>query len=368
MYPRQWGVSTGGHEKSAWQLALLATPGAFIQGSTSRQIGVIMSKLVTIFGGSGFVGRYIARRMAKEGWRVRVACRRPNEALFVRSYGAVGQVEPIFCNIRDDASVAAALMGADAAVNCVGTFDASGANNFDAVQAQGAGRIARLAAAGGLQAMVHISAIGADLASNSAYARSKGEGEAAVLAAFPTAMILRPSVIFGNEDGFFNRFAAMARSGPVVPLVGGETKFQPVYVEDVAQAAVMGVTQGAQGVYELGGPDAQTLKEIIGAMLTIIQRRRLVVNMPFFAGAAIAGGLGFVQAITLGLFHNGILTSDQVRSLRQHNVVHPGAKTLADLGIVATAYAGVVPDYLWRYRPSGQYAAIKNSAKNLRKI
>ena len=327
-----------------------------------------MSKLVTIYGGSGFVGRYIARRMAKEGWRVRVAVRRPNQALFVKPYGTVGQVEPVFCNIRDDASVRAVLVGADAAVNCVGTFDASGANNFDAVQAQGAGRIARLATECGAQAMVHISALGADTASASAYGRSKGEGEAAVLAAFPTAMILRPSVIFGNEDGFFNRFAAMARSGPVVPLVGADTVFQPVYVEDVAQAAVLGVTRGAQGVYELGGPDAQSLRDIIKHILTVIQRRRLVVNMPFVAGSVIAGGLGFVQAITLGLFHNSILTSDQVTSLKRDNVVTPGARTLADLGIAATAYAGVVPEYLWRYRPSGQYAAIKESAKNLPKV
>ena len=197
-----------------------------------------MNKLVTIYGGSGFIGRYIARRMAKEGWRVRVAVRRPNEAIFVRPYGVVGQVEPVFCNIRDDASVAAALAGADAEVNCVGTFDARGSNNFDAVQAQGAGRIARLAAQAGLASLVHLSAIGADANGTSNYARSKGEGEQAVLAAFPNAMILRPSVIFGNEDGFFNRFAAMSRLGPLLPLVGGNTKFQPVYVDDVAQAAV----------------------------------------------------------------------------------------------------------------------------------
>ena len=326
-----------------------------------------MTKLVTIFGGSGFVGRYIARRMAKEGWRVRVACRRPNEALFVRSYGAVGQVEPVFCNIRDDASVKAALAGAQAAVNCVGTFDMGGTNSFDAVQAQGAGRIAQLAASGGLQTLVQISALGADANSDSGYARTKGEGEAAVLAAFPTALILRPSVIFGNEDGFFNRFAAMARSGPVIPLVGGATKFQPVYVEDVAQAAVLGVAGAAQGIYELGGPEVATLRAIIDDMLAVVHRRRLVINMPFFVGGAIATGLGVAQALTLGLFHNSVLTTDQVTSLRRDNIVTPGARTLADLGITPTAYAGIIPDYLWRYRPSGQYAAIKDSAKNLPK-
>lgn len=327
-----------------------------------------MSKLVTIFGGSGFVGRYIARAMAQAGWRVRVACRRPNEALFVRAYGAVGQVDPVFCNIRDDASVRAALAGADAAVNCVGTFDASGVNNFNAVQAMGAGRIARLAAAGHLATLVHISALGADVAADSDYARSKAEGEAAVLAAFPGAMILRPSVIFGTEDGFFNRFAGMARLGPILPLVGGATKFQPVYVEDVAAAACKGVLGQASGVYQLGGPDVDTLQGFVGQMLKVIQRRRLVINLPFWVGNFMATGLSAGSAATLGLFKNTVLTRDQVRSLRSDNIVAPGAKTLADLGIEPTNLAAVIPEYLWRFRPAGQYAAIKDSAKNLKKI
>jgi uncharacterized protein YbjT (DUF2867 family) len=327
-----------------------------------------MAKLVTIFGGSGFVGRYVARRLAQEGWRVRVACRRPNQALFVKSYGAVGQVEPVLCNIRDESSVRAALKGADAAVNCVGTFDMSGANSFDAVQAEGAGRIARLAAEAGVGSLVHISAIGADANAVSDYARTKGEGEAAVLAAFPGAMILRPSVIFGNEDGFFNRFAGMARLGPVLPVIGGNTRFQPVSVEDVASAAVKGVTGGAQGVFELGGPDVDTLSGLVKTMLGVIQRRRLVINLPFWVGAVIARVLGAGSALTVGLMPNRILTSDQVRSLRVDNVVAPGARTLADLGITPTGFAAVIPEYLWRYRPSGQYAAIKASAKNLKKI
>ena len=327
-----------------------------------------MSKLVTIFGGSGFVGRYIARRMAKEGWRVRVACRRPNEALFVRPYGAVGQVEPVFCNIRDDASVRAALVGASAAVNCVGTFDSSGVNSFDAVQSEGAGRIARLATEAGLAALVHISAIGADIDAASDYARSKGEGEAAVLAGFPAAVILRPSVIFGNEDGFFNRFAAMARMGPILPLVGGNTRFQPVSVEDVAAAATKAVLGQAQGIYELGGPEVDTLRGLIGSMLEVIQRRRLVINLPFWIGSTMAGLFGAGSALTLGLIKNRILTPDQVRSLKVDSVVTSGARTLADLGIAATSFAAVIPEYLWRYRPSGQYAAIKASAKNLKKV
>ena len=326
-----------------------------------------MNKLVTIYGGSGFVGRYIARRMAKAGWRVRVACRRPNEALFVKSYGAVGQVEPVFCNIRDDASVRAAMAGASAVVNCVGTFDRGGKNSFEAVQATGAGRIARIAAEQAISSLVHLSAIGADVAGASLYAQSKGEGEAAILAAFPSAMILRPSVIFGNEDGFFNRFGAMAKMGPILPLVGGATKFQPVYVDDVAAAAVKGVMSEAHGIYELGGPDVESLSQIIAKMLVTIQRRRLVLNLPFFAGNIIATALDFASFCTGGLFSNKVVTRDQITSLKSDSVVSEGAKTLADLGITATDYDAVVPEYMWCYRPSGQYAAIKDSAKNLRK-
>jgi uncharacterized protein YbjT (DUF2867 family) len=218
-----------------------------------------------------------------------------------------------------------------------------------------------------LGAMVHISALSADAKADSDYSRTKGEGEAAVLAAFPGAMILRPSVIFGNEDGFFNRFAAMAKMGPILPLVGGNTRFQPVSVEDVASAAVKGVTAGATGTYELGGPEVDTLRGLIQTMLTVIQRRRLVINLPFWFGSTIATILGAGSAATLGLFRNSILTGDQVKSLRVDNVVRPGAKTLADLGITATSFGAVIPEYLWRYRPSGQYAAIKDSAKNLKK-
>lgn len=196
-----------------------------------------MSKLVTIYGGSGFVGRYIALRMAKAGWRVRVAVRRPNEALFVKPFGVVGQVEPILCNIRDDASVRAALRGADAVVNCVGILINRGRNKFDAVQHEGAERIARLAAIEGVERLVHLSAIGADAASDSDYARSKGLGEASVMTYFPNATILRPSVVFGIEDKFFNKFATMTNFSMVLPLVGGNTKFQPVYVDDIAAAA-----------------------------------------------------------------------------------------------------------------------------------
>lgn len=327
-----------------------------------------MNKLVTIFGGSGFVGRYVARGLAKEGWRVRVAVRRPNEALFVKTYGVVGQIEPVFCNIRDDASVRAVTRGADAVVNCVGSFDRAGRNRVEAVNAEGAGRVARIAAEEGVARLVHLSAIGADPAATSHYATSKGEGEKAVLAAFPQAVILRPSVIFGPEDGFFNRFAGMARLGPVLPLVGGKSRFQPVYVGDVAEAAVKGVLgAAAPGVYELGGPDADSLKGLVAKMLTVIRRRRLVLNLPFFAGSVV-GALGdFASAVTMGLVPNKAITLDQVRMLKSDNVVAAGAKGLADLGIVPTDMDAVLPEYLWRYRPTGQFAAITESAKNLRK-
>ena len=192
-------------------------------------------------------------------------------------------------------------------------------------------------------------------------------GEAAVLAAYPKAMILRPSVIFGNEDGFFNRFAAMSRMGPILPLVGGSTRFQPVYVEDVAAAAVLGVTGKAHGTYELGGPDALSLTAIIHHMLAVVQRRRLVANLPFWVGAVMAGVLDMLSALTLGLFSNGVITTDQARQLRQDNVVQAGAKTLADLGINAANFDAIIPEYLWRYRATGQFAAIRDSAKHLRK-
>ncbi len=327
-----------------------------------------MSKLVTIFGGSGFVGRYIARRMAKEGWRVRVAVRRPNEALFVKPYGTPGQVEPLACNIRDDASVRALIHGADAVVNCVGILNRSGKNTFDAVQAEGAGRIARIAAAEGVGQLVHVSAIGADSASDSDYARSKAEGEAAVLAAFPSAVILRPSIIFGSEDGFFNRFAAMTRMGPVLPVVGADTRFQPVYVDDVAQAAVKAILgQAAPGIYELGGPEVDSFRGLMGRMLKVVQRRRAIVNVPFFIARIMGFGFDMVQVVTLGLIENKMLTRDQVKNLARDNVVSPLAKGFADLGISPTAMEAVLPEYLWRYRASGQFAAIKDSAKNLKK-
>ena len=325
-----------------------------------------MSKLVTIYGGSGFVGRYVARRMAKEGWRVRVAVRNPNEAIFVKPYGVVGQVEPVLCNIRDDASVAAVMQGADAVVNCVGILAESGKNKFDAVQHEGAERIARLAAEAGIERMVLVSAIGADEKSDSQYAVSKALGEQGVLAHMPNAMIVRPSIVFGPEDEFFNRFAAMSRMGPILPVVGAATNFQPVYVDDVAQAVVMGVLgKASDGMYELGGPEVHTFKELMGEMLRVIRRRKLVVNIPFPVADVMAFGFSVAKVLSLGLIAPAI-TSDQVRNLRRDNVVSDDAKTFVDLGIAPTALVSVLPEYLWRFRPSGQYDAIKESAKNLK--
>lgn len=325
-----------------------------------------MSQLVTIYGGSGFVGRYIARRLAAEGWRVRVAVRRPNEAMHVKPYGVPGQVEPVFCNIRDDASVRAVMTGADAVVNCVGTFDRKGRNNFQAIQAEGATRIARIAVEEGVARMVHLSAIGADRDAASLYARTKAAGEAGILRHMPQAVILRPSVIFGAEDQFFNRFAAMTRLGPILPVVGGATRFQPVYVDDVVQAAVMGVTgAAAPGIYELGGPEVATFRELMQLMLQVIRRRRLIVNIPFWIATVMAWGMELVETLTFGLVPPQI-TRDQVRSLRVDNVVSKSAKGFADLGITPVAPEAVLPDYLWRFRPTGQFEAIRESARNLR--
>ena len=291
-----------------------------------------MSKLVTIFGGSGFVGRYVAERMAKKGWRVRVAVRRPNEALFVRQYGAVGQVEPVLCNIRDDASVLAAAAGADAVVNCVGILSEVGKNKFQDVQALGSARVARVSSEQGVMNFVQISAIGANEDSSSNYARTKALGEASVLKYFPEATILRPSIIFGAEDQFFNRFAQMATLSPFLPLVGANTKFQPIYVGDVAVAVEKALLDSSvSGVYELGGPNVETFSELMKRMLGVIQRRRLMLNVPFFAAGIMGQTLDLIKAVTLGLFPNNILTQDQVKNLKNDNVVSANAKNVGCL-------------------------------------
>lgn len=313
------------------------------------------------------MGRYIAQQMAREGWRVRVAVRRPNEAMHVKTYGTVGQVEPILCNIRDDDSVRSVMVGADAVVNCVGILVEQGKNSFEALHTEGAGRIARIAAEIGVGWLVHISAIGADEGSLSDYARSKAAGERAIMEHFPAAVILRPSVIFGSEDRFFNKFAAMTRFGPVLAIVGGKSLMQPVYVQDVARAAVQGVLGRAKaGIYELGGPEVRSLRALMQVMLGVIRRRRLVINLPFWVGSMIGGALDLAQKAMMSLVANSILTRDQVRMLRHDNVVSEGANGFAELGITPVAMESVLPEYLWVYRPSGQFSAIRDSAKNLK--
>ncbi len=324
-----------------------------------------MSKLVTIFGGSGFIGRYIARRMAQEGWRVRVAVRRENEALFVRTYGAMGQVEPVRCNLRDDASVRGAMQGADAVVNCVGILVREGKNTFDAVQVQGAARVARMAAQLGVSRLVHISSLGAATSSECAYARTKAAGEAAVRTDFPSAVILRPSVVFGPEDKFFNKFAMMARWGVVLPVVSAKTRMQPVYVDDIAKAAVKAVLGEANGTYELGGPDTMTMRSLMRKMLEVTMRKRLLFNVPHWMAYSMAALFDGIQYISGGLVVNRLMTRDQLKLLGHDSVVGAHARGFADLGIEPTPMAAVLPDYLWRFRVSGQYDAIKASARNL---
>tara|TARA_B110000977_G_scaffold1_3_gene15 strand:+ start:918 stop:1910 length:993 start_codon:yes stop_codon:yes gene_type:complete len=324
-------------------------------------------KLVTIFGGSGFVGRYIVRRMAKEGWRVRVAVRRPNEAIFVKTYGDVGQIEPLLANIRDEASTRAAIIGSDAVVNCVGILNETSRQKFNTVQTEGAGRIARIAAECGVTNFVHFSAIGADSNSESNYSKSKAEGESLVRAAFKSAIILRPSIVFGNEDQFFNRFATMAKLSPIVPLVGSETKFQPVYVDDLAAAAVKAITENVKpGIYELGGPEVATFKELIVKLMGIIRRKRLIVNVPFFAALIQAYAFDMAQKLSLGLFTNSILTRDQVRSLKSDNVVSSRGKGFKELNIEPIAMDAILEEYLYRHRPYGQYTELTETAGNLK--
>ena len=305
---------------------------------------------ITIFGGSGFVGRYVVQRLARRGWTIRVAVRRPDRALFLKPLGQVGQITPVMANIRDDASVGAALAGADAAVNLVGILYRQGRQTFDAVHVEGARRVARAARAAGATRLVQMSALGADPQSPSDYARSKAAGEAAVREAFPAATIVRPSIVFGPEDDFFNRFAGMARLLPALPLVGGgRTRFQPVYVGDVANAfdRILETPETAGRTYELGGPAVHSFRELMEILLRQIGRKRLLLPLPFFA-ASIQAGLFELLPVPPPL------TRDQVRLLRQDNVVDPAVPGLSALGIEPTALAAILPTYLTRYRRAGR--------------
>jgi NADH dehydrogenase len=314
-----------------------------------------LDTLVTVFGGSGFVGRHVVRALAKRDYRIRVAVRRPELAFHLQPLGRVGQIHAVQANLRYPASVAAAMRDSHAAINLVGILAESGAQTFDAVQANGAGAVANAAAAVGA-AMVHVSAIGADESSPSRYARAKAAGEKAVLSAVPSATVLRPSVVFGPEDQFTNRFAAMAQISPVLPLLGGGvTKLQPVYVGDVATAiadAVDGKTK-AGATYELGGPKVLSMREIVEIILAAIERERMLVSWPF--------GLARLQALFLQFAPGAFkLTPDQVTLLRSDNVVSDAAKaaglTLEGLGITADSLEAIAPQYLWRFRRAGQFA------------
>lgn len=313
------------------------------------------TKLVTIFGASGFLGRHIVRALANDGWRVRAAVRRTHTANFLRPMGRVGQVQLVKANVLDDAAVLAALRGADAVVNLVGILSQSGRQRFEAIHIEAAERIAKAATLHGAERLLHISALGASPDSPSLYARTKAEGEARVRAAFPAATIFRPSIVFGPEDDFFNRFAWLARISPVLPLIGGgHTRFQPVYVGDVARAAlrVLNDPSTAGKTYELGGPEIMTLKEIMQLVLKETHRRRLLVPVPF--------ALARIKAAFLGLLPKPMLTLDQVRLLQSDNVVSGSALTLRDLGIVPEAAEAILPTYLWRFRKTGEFEAVSS--------
>jgi NADH dehydrogenase len=312
-----------------------------------------LDTLVTVFGGSGFLGRSVVRALCKRDYRVRVAVRRPELAFFLQPLGRVGQVHTVQANLRHPASVEAALRDSHVAINLVGILTESGAQTFDAVQAKGAETVAKAAAAAGA-AMVHVSAIGADANSPSRYARAKAAGEAAVLAAMPSATILRPSVMFGPEDQFTNRFAALARMSPVMPVVGEQTKMQPVYVGDVATAIADAVDGKAKAgaTYELGGPEVMTMREIVETILEITDRERMVAPLPF--------GLARFKALFLQFAWGAFkLTPDQVTLLQHDNVVSDAARaaglTLQGLGITPDSLEAIAPQYLWRFRPQGQF-------------
>ncbi|WP_274423608.1 complex I NDUFA9 subunit family protein [Chelativorans sp. YIM 93263] len=310
-------------------------------------------KLVTVFGGSGFVGRHVVQALTRRGYRVRVACRNPHTEIHVQTLGNMGQVHAVQANLRYRWSVDRAVEGADHVVNLVGILHESGRQSFDAVQNVGARAVAEAARAAGA-GLTHGSAIGADLDSSSAYGRSKAEGEQAVLETVKNATILRPSIIFGPEDSFFNRFANMARFSPVLPLIGGgQTRFQLVYVGDVAEAYARSVDGDLTGgaIYELGGPQALTFRECMEEMLDVINRKRLLVSLPW--------SLARLQGRLMGMLPNPLITLDQVRMLEKDNVVSDEAKarghTLEGLGIPQHSIHAILPTYLWTYRPAGQF-------------
>lgn len=306
------------------------------------------ARSITVFGGTGFVGRHVVQRLAMRGDRVRIAVRRPGKGIFLKTLGEVGQIDLVAANLRSPETVARAVAGADAVVNCVGILFQSGRQRFNSIHAEGAGLVAQAAAKAGARALVHVSAIGADANSSAAYARSKAAGEAAVMAAFPKAVILRPSVVFGPDDQFFNRFAALARLSPVLPLIGGgKTRFQPVYVGDVAAAVVAALDDPAAAgkIFELGGPRVYSFRQLMEIVLRETGRRRLLLPLPF--------ALAMVQGLFFELLPTPPLTRDQVRLLRRDNVVNAARPGLLELGLDPTPVEGTVESYLFRYCRGG---------------
>jgi uncharacterized protein YbjT (DUF2867 family) len=304
--------------------------------------------VAAVFGGSGFIGRYVVKRLAAAGHVVRVAVRDTEAALFLKPMGAVGQVVPLYTDLAERGTIERAVAGADCVVNLVGILAERRRGDFQRIQAEGPGLIGAAAAAAGVPRLVHVSAIGADPASPSLYARSKGQGEQALHAAFPNATILRPSIVFGPEDQFFNRFAALAMVSPVMPVIAGGMRLQPVYVGDVADAVMASLAGAAAAgrVFELGGPDVWTMRQILAWILLQIGRRRLLLTVPM--------GLARLQATILERLPGKLLTRDQLLLLERDNVVAEGAPGLLDLGVTPTPVALVVPHYLARFRPGGR--------------
>ena len=311
--------------------------------------------LVTVFGGSGFVGTQVVRALAKRGWRVRVAVRKPALAYELRMAGDVGQIQTVRCDITDKAAVAEAIKGADAVVNLVGILFETGGRKFEALHVEGAVNVAEAAKAAGVKRLTHMSALGADVNGKAAYARTKGQAEIAVRDAFPGAVVVRPSVVFGAGDQFLNKFAAMATYSPALPLIGGGvTKFQPVYVGDVAEAIARAVEapQAEGKTFELGGPSVWTFEDVLKFILRETKRERFLIPIPF----PIARMIGSLAQIPAAIGLAPALTKDQVLLLEGDNVVSPGAEGLAELGIESTGLEAIAPGYLFRYRVGGQYA------------
>lgn len=304
-------------------------------------------KIATVFGGSGFLGRHLVQRLTAAGYIVRIAVRDPEGAKFLRPMGGIGQVVPLYAPVQDEPACTRAITGAQAVINLVGILEEAQKGDFTRIHEEGAGRLARLAAAAGVEKFIQLSALGADAASPSAYGRSKAAGEAAVRAAFPTATILRPSILFGPEDHFFNRFAAMANLLPVIPIVHGGAKIQPVYAGDVAAAALAALAPEAAGrIFELGGPEALSFRALIELTLGLTGRHRSILDLPV--------PLARLQAAFLERLPGKLLTNDQISMLARDNVVSPGMPGLADLAIVPTRLALVLPSYLTRYRAGGR--------------